>query len=76
MAEEKLKLYGLNMPWISDEGKSVLGLGSTTKIQRTIPFALWVKGGEAVPETMDSHQISGPYFYQSMLKLLWALLRI
>ena len=59
MAEDKLKLYGLNMPWKSDEGKSFLGLGPTTKTQRTIPFAFWLKDGEAVPGTMDSHQNSG-----------------
>ena len=61
MAEDKLKKHGLDMPWISAEGKSFLGLGSTTKTQgqRTIPFALRLKDGEAVPGTMDSHQISG-----------------
>ena len=61
MAESKLKRYGLDMPWISEQGKSFLGLGANTKTQgqRTIPFALWLKEGGAVPGTMDSHQIVG-----------------
>ena len=42
MAESKLKGYGLDMPWISEQGKSFLGLGASTKTQgqRTIPFCI------------------------------------
>ena len=71
MAESKLKGYGLDVPWISEQGKSFLGLGASTKTQgqRTIPFALWLKNGGAVPGTMDSHQIMGPQRTPLLLSL-------
>ena len=71
MAETKLKRYGLDIPWISEQGKSFLGLGASTKTQgqRTIPFALRLKEGEAVPGTMDSHQTMGPQKTPLLLSL-------
>ena len=57
MAEGKLKTYRvLEHAMISDEGKSFLGLGSTTKTpgQRTIPFALRLKDGETVDHGQPS----------------------
>lgn len=62
MAEAKLKGYGLDTRWISEQAKSLLGFGASAKNQgqRTIPFALWLKEGGAVPGAMGRHQILGP----------------